>query len=66
MEPPSLLHAQLGHHSFAKLQQLLPSLSNLFSLLCELCQLGKRSHSSFPCSVSQRTLSPFALVHSNT
>jgi len=37
----------------------------LSSLSCELCLLGKHSHCSFPSSVSQRSLSPFALVHSN-
>ena len=65
MESPSLLHAQFGHPNLAKLQQLVPSLSKLSSLLCESCQLGKHSRSSFPCSVSQRALSPFALVHSD-
>ena len=65
MESPSLLHAQFGHPSLAKLQQLVPSLSKLSSLSCESCQLGKHSRSSFPCSVSQRALSPFALVHSD-
>jgi len=65
MESPSLLHAQFGHPSLVKLQQLIPNLSKLSSLSCESCQLGKHSRSSFPCSVSQRALSPFALVHSD-
>ena len=65
MESPSLHHAQFGHPSLAKLQQLVLSLSKLSSLLCESCQLGKHSRSSFPCSVSQRDLSSFALVHSD-
>jgi len=63
MESPSLLHAEFGHPSLAKLQQLVPSLSKLSSLSCESWQLEKHSCSSFPCSVSQRALSPFALVH---
>ena len=32
MESPSLLHAQLGHPSLAKLQQLVPTLSKLYHL----------------------------------
>jgi len=65
IDSPSLLHAQLGHLSLAKMQQLVPSLSKLSSLSCESCLLGKYSHNSFPSSVSQRASSPFALVHSN-
>jgi len=65
MDSPSLLHAQLGHPSLAKMQQLVPNLSNLSSLSCESCLLGKHSRSSFPSSVSQRASSPFALVHSD-
>jgi len=37
MESTSLLHAQFGHPSLAKLQQLVPSLSKLSSLSCESC-----------------------------
>jgi len=65
MNSPSLIHARLGHPSLAKMQQLVPSLSNMSTLLCESCQLGKHIHSSFPSSVSQRASSPFALVHSD-
>jgi len=65
MDSPSLLHAQLGHSSLAKTQQLVPSLYKLSSLSCESCLLGKHSRSSFPSSVSQRASSPFALVHSD-
>ncbi|XP_052725873.1 retrovirus-related Pol polyprotein from transposon TNT 1-94 isoform X1 [Vigna angularis] len=65
MESPSLLHAQFGHPSLAKLQQLVPRLSTLSSLSCESCQLGKHTRSSFPRSVSQRASSPFSLVHSD-
>jgi len=65
IESPSLLHAQLGHPSLAKLQQLLPSLSKLSILMCELCQLGKHSRSSFSSNVSQRASSLFVLVHSD-
>jgi len=62
MDSPSLIHARLGHPSIAKMQQLVPSLSNVSTLSC---QLGKHICNSFPSSVSQRTSSLFALVHSN-
>jgi len=39
MHSPSLIHAQLGHPSLAKMQQLVPSLSNVSTLSCESCQL---------------------------
>ena len=63
MDSPSLIHAQLGHPSLAKMQHLVPSLSKVSSLSCESCHLGKQSSSSFPSSVSQRASFPFALVH---
>jgi len=58
MESPSLLHAQLGHPSLAKLQQLVPALSKLSCLVCELCQLGKHSRTSFPHNVTRDVSSP--------
>jgi len=39
MDSPSHLHAQLGHPSLAKMQQLIPNLSKLSSLSCESCLL---------------------------
>jgi len=65
MDSPSLIHAWLSHHSLAKMQQFVPSLSNVSSLSCESCQLRKHIHSSFHNSVSQRASSHFALVHSD-
>ena len=65
MEFPSLLHAQLGHLSLAKLQQLVAALSKLSCLVCESCQLDKNNCTSFPRSVTCDASSPFALVHSN-
>jgi len=65
MESPSLIHAQLGHPSLAKLQQLVPALSKLSRLDCESCQLGKHTRTSFPRSVTRDASSPFALVHSD-
>ena len=62
---PLNIHAQLGHPSLAKLQQMVPSLSKLYSLPCESCQLGKHTYSSFPNRVSSCALSSFLLVHSN-
>jgi len=41
MESPSLFHAQLGQPSLAKMQQLVPSLSKLFSLSCESVSFRK-------------------------
>jgi len=65
MKSPSLRHAQLGHPSLAKLHQLVPALSKLSHLVCESCQLGKHSRTSFPRSVTRGALSPFVVVHSN-
>jgi len=62
MNSPSLIHAWLGHPSLAKMQQLVPSLSNVSTLSCESCQLGKHIRTSFPSSVSQRASSLFSLV----
>ena len=62
MDSPSLLHAQLGHPSLAKMQHLVPSLSKVSSLSRESCHLAKQSCNSFP-SVSQCASSPFSLVH---
>ncbi|KAK2410134.1 putative mitochondrial protein [Trifolium repens] len=59
------IHAQLGHPSLPKLQQLVPKLSKLSSLHCESCQLGKHTRSHFPDRVNKRASSPFALVHSD-
>jgi len=65
MESLSLLDAQLGHSSLAKLQQLVPTLSKLSRLVCESCQLGKHSRTSLPRSVTRDASSPFALIHSD-
>jgi len=65
MNSPSLLRAQLGHPSLARVQQLVPSLYTLSSLSCESCHLGKHSSSSFPSNVSQCVSFSFVLVHSN-
>ena len=58
-------HFRLGHPSLSKLQKMVPSLSNLKSLDCESCQLGKHVHSSFPNKAYHRAESLFSLVHSD-
>ena len=58
-------HFRLGRPSLSKLQKMVPSLSNLKSLDCESCQLGKHVCNSFPNKAYQRAESLFSLVHSN-
>jgi len=65
MESSSLIHAQLGHPSLAKLQQLVPAWSKLSRLDCDSCQLGKHCRTSFSRSVTRDASSPLALVHSD-
>lgn len=64
-ESPSLLHRRLGHPSLDKLKKMVPYLSQLESLECESCQLGKHVRSSFPSSVNKRALHPFDVIHSD-
>jgi len=62
---PLQVHCRLGHSSLSNLKKLVPRLSRLSSLECELCQFGKHSHSSFSSRVSKRANFPFSVVHSN-
>ena len=62
---PLTIHAQLGHPSLPKLQQLVPNLTKISSLNCESCQLGKHTRSHFTDRANKRASSPFALVHSD-
>ena len=62
---PLTVHAQLSHPNLAKLQQLVPHLSKLSSLPCELCQLRKHTRSLFPDRINSRASSPFMLVDSD-
>ncbi|CAH9069280.1 unnamed protein product [Cuscuta europaea] len=64
MESPSLLHQRLGHPSLNKLRKMVPQVSNLQSLACESCQIGKHVRTTFPKSHSHAE-SPFYLVHSD-
>ena len=58
-----LLHSCLGHPSLSKFRKLVPHLSSLSLLKCELCQLGKHTRVLFPKCLDPRTKSPFDLVH---
>jgi len=62
---PSLLHCWLGHPSLDKLKKMVPHFSQLESLECESCQLGKHFRASFPSSISSRASSPFDVIHSD-
>ena len=62
---PELHHQRLGHPSLSKLRLLVPQLSQLSSLPCESCELGKQSRVSFPKKVNSRASTPFSLVHSD-
>ena len=62
---PHQIHCRLGHPSLANLKLLVPSLSNLSTLECESCQLGKHHRVQFAPRVNKRVSSPFELVHSD-
>lgn len=64
-ESPSLLHRRLGHPSLKELRVMVSNLSQLQSLDCESCQLGKHVWSSFPSSTQSHAHSPFHVVHSD-
>ena len=60
-----LLHSRLDHPSLSKFRKLVPRFSNLSSLECESCHLGKHTRVSFPKRLDPRTKSPFELVHTD-
>ena len=64
-EAPLLFHSRLGHPSLSKFRKSVPHFFSLSSLECELCQLGKHTHVSFPKRLDPRTKSPFELVHTD-
>ncbi|RVW21067.1 Retrovirus-related Pol polyprotein from transposon TNT 1-94 [Vitis vinifera] len=64
-DAPLLIHTHLGHPSLSKFQKMVPRFSTLSSLACELCQLGKHTHVSFPKHLNNRAKSPFELVHTD-
>ena len=44
---------------------MVPRFSSLFSIDCELCQLGKHTRVPFPKCLDQQTKSHFELVHTD-
>ena len=62
---PLLLHSRLSRPSLSKFRKLVSLFSNLSSLRCESCQLGKHTRVSFPKRLDPRTKSPFELVHTD-
>ena len=61
-----LHHRRLGHPSFRTIQILFPSLfQNLDEkhFHCDVCELAKHKHVSFPIS-NKKSSAPFSLVHS--
>ena len=62
---PLLIHSRLGHPSLSKFQEMVPRFSNLSSLTCESCQLGKHTRVPFPQRLNNRAKSPFELVHTD-
>ena len=60
-----LLHSWLTHPSLTKLQKIVPSLSNLYSLECESGQLKEQTRTPFSKRVNNRTTSMFKVVHSD-
>ena len=65
MDTPLLIHNRLGHPNISKLQKMVPRFSNLSSIECESCRLGKRTRVSFPQHLDQRTKSHFEPVHTD-
>jgi len=62
-----LLHHRLGHIPFEGLSRLYPDLFkevDKSKLLCDACELGKHTRSSYP-SIGLRSYEPFMLVHSD-
>ena len=51
--------------NISKLRKMVSRISNLSSLECELCQLGKHTRVSFPKCLESQTKSPFELVHTD-
>ena len=62
-----LWHRRLGHGSFGYLKKLFPSLIVKFdvsSFCCDVCELAKIHHASFPLSLNKSTI-PFMVIHSD-
>src|SRR5437588_12277626 len=66
-EEAMLQHRRLGHLSFDSLKKLEPELLNKVDrnkLVCDACELGKHTRSSYK-SIGLRSFEPFSLVHSD-
>jgi len=62
-----LWHYRLGHPNFIYLEKLFPSFfsnKSSKSFKCEICQLSKHVHSSYP-TISYKPSNPFAMIHSD-
>ena len=62
-----LMHERLGHPSFFSLKTLYPKLCvnlNPSKFQCEVCELSKNHHISYPLS-SKRSETPFSLIHTD-
>ena len=62
-----LWHRRLGHASFGYLKKLFPSLfgmSDISSFRCDICELAKSHHTSFPLILNKSSL-PFMVKHSD-
>ena len=48
MDTPLLIHSRLGCKNISMFRIMVPHISSLSSIECELCQLGKHTHVPFP------------------
>nr|ABG22578.1 retrotransposon protein, putative, unclassified [Oryza sativa Japonica Group] len=63
----NLLHCQLGHPSFGVLSKLYPDLFSRVDkhrLMCDACELGKHTRSTYV-GLGLRSCEPFILIHSD-
>jgi transposase InsO family protein len=62
-----LLHYRLGHHSFATMSHIYPSIFNACSresLICDACEFAKHTRVPYP-SLGLRSNKPFDVIHSD-
>ena len=53
MDTPLLIHNHLSHPNISKFRKMVPCFSNLSSIKCESCQLGKHTRVPFPNRLDQ-------------
>lgn len=63
IDAPDLIHKRLGYSSLLNVQKIVPSLSSLSILDCELCKLRKHTCTTFLRSVESCVESICSLVH---